>query len=91
MNIDKMRPGMRVLIRQSTNTRKNQGMDQVMYDMVGKQKTISEFDHIRGDWVKFEGHTFFWDCRDISELPEADENDIKLEGEKSVFDPTELN
>ena len=90
MNFDNLRVGMKVLIGASSFTGRYQGMDDGMHSLVGTQQTISEIDP-SGEWIKFLGHRYFWDHRDMKEIPDTNENLIKLHGEKSVFDPTELH
>jgi hypothetical protein len=90
MNFDDLRIGMKVYVGGSTFTARCQGMDDIMHRLVGTQQTISEFDP-GGEWIKFVGHVHFWDHRDMKEIPDIDENLIKLHGKKSVFDPTELH
>ena len=90
MKIEDLRVGMRVMVNSTGNhTRATQGFDYEMENFLGTQRTIGEVSFHRGN-IMFEEKSFYWDPRDIREIPNVDEQKIILKGEKQLFNVDEL-
>ena len=90
MKIEDLRVGMRVMVNSTGNhTRATQGFDYDMEEFLGTQRTIGEVSFHRGN-IMFEENSFYWDPRDIREIPNVDEQKIILKGEKQLFNVDEL-
>ena len=90
MKIEDLRVGMRVMVNSTGNhTRATQGFDYDMEEFLGTQRTIGRISLHRGN-IMFKEKHYYWDPRDVKEIPNVDEQKIILKGEKQLFNVDEL-